>query len=176
MRKDARTLSSVPAVDVVAENVKQLAVAANDASPTRGHVQPSCIGEFEIARTRCCAAASARRGLVVLQGGMLLRAPSRTHQTGQEARSILATGVWLVISPLREQGVTMRVRIAIAVESDQRRWIAYGASDTPEGEVMSTVRDIVGGHPVTMWLEVQLPEPPATVPARIEIHNSKYAC
>ncbi len=57
----------------------------------------------------------------------------------------------------REQGVEMEVRIAIAVESDQARWVAYGASDTPDCEVMNTVRDIVGGHPVTMWLEVQLP-------------------
>jgi hypothetical protein len=69
----------------------------------------------------------------------------------------------------------MQVRIAIAVESDQARWVAYGASDTPECEVMSTVRDIVGGHPVTMWLEVQLPEQPATVPARIVLHGNKYA-
>ena len=69
----------------------------------------------------------------------------------------------------------MHVRIAIAVDPDQRRWIAYGASDTADCEVMGTVRDIVGGHPATMWLEVQLPEPPATVPARIELHHPKYA-
>jgi hypothetical protein len=66
----------------------------------------------------------------------------------------------------------MQVRIAIAVEPDQRRWIAYGASDTPEREVMATLRDIVAGHPVTMWLEVQMPEQqPATVPARFVLHN-----
>lgn len=70
----------------------------------------------------------------------------------------------------------MQVRIAIAVESDQRRWVAYGASDTPDCEAMSTVREMVAGHPVTMWLEVQLPEPPATVPARIVLHDRKYAC
>jgi hypothetical protein len=69
----------------------------------------------------------------------------------------------------------MQVRIAIAVESDQGRWAAYGASDTPDSEAMSTVREIVGGHPVTMWLEVQLPEPPATVPARILLHHAKYS-
>jgi hypothetical protein len=70
----------------------------------------------------------------------------------------------------------MEVRIAIAVESDQQRWVAYGASDTPEREVMATVREIVAGHPVTMWLEVQLPEEPATVPARIVLHSPKYTC
>ncbi len=70
----------------------------------------------------------------------------------------------------------MEVRIAIAVESDQRRWVAYGASDTTECEVMATVRDIVAGHPVTMWIEVQLPEEPATVPARVVLHRPKYAC
>jgi hypothetical protein len=66
----------------------------------------------------------------------------------------------------------MQVRIAIAVEPDQGRWIAYGASDTPEHEVMATLRDIVTGRPVTMWLEVQMPqEQPATVPARFVLHN-----
>jgi hypothetical protein len=66
----------------------------------------------------------------------------------------------------------MQVRIAIAVEPDQRRWIAYGASDTPEREVVATLHDIVAGHPVTMWLEVQLPEQqPATVPARFALHG-----
>ena len=67
----------------------------------------------------------------------------------------------------------MQVRIAIAVEPDQQRWIAYGASDTPEREVVATLRDIVGGRSVTIWLEVQLPEQqPATVPARFVLHNS----
>jgi hypothetical protein len=71
----------------------------------------------------------------------------------------------------------MQIRIAIAVESDQERWVAYGASDTPEREVMTTVREIVAGHPTTMWLEVQLPEqPPATVPAHIVLHCRKYDC
>ncbi len=69
----------------------------------------------------------------------------------------------------------MQVRIAIAVEADQGRWVAYGASDTPDCEVVSTVREIVAGHPVTMWLELQLPEPPATVPARLVLHRNKYA-
>ena len=70
----------------------------------------------------------------------------------------------------------MEVRIAITVESDQQRWVAYGASDAPDCESMATVREIVAGHPVTMWLEVQLPEPPATVLARVEPHSNKYAC
>ena len=71
----------------------------------------------------------------------------------------------------------MQVRIAIAIESDQRRWVAYGASDTPEREIMATVREIVAGHPMTMWLEVQVPEQqPATVPARIVLHSKKYNC
>ena len=43
----------------------------------------------------------------------------------------------------------MQVRIAIAVEPDQGRWIAYGASDTPEREVVATLRDIVGGRSAT---------------------------
>jgi hypothetical protein len=70
----------------------------------------------------------------------------------------------------------MEVRIAIALESDQQRWVAYGASDTPDCETMATVREIVAGHPVTMWLEVELPEPPATVPARLVLHSPKYPC
>ena len=70
----------------------------------------------------------------------------------------------------------MQVRIAIAVEFDQARWIAYGASDTPEHEVMATLREIVPGHPVTLWLELQIPERPATVPARIVLHSRKYDC
>jgi hypothetical protein len=70
--------------------------------------------------------------------------------------------------------MSMQVRIAIALESQQGRFVAYGASDTPECELMSTVREIVAGHPVTMWLEVQLPEPPATVPARLVLHDRKY--
>jgi hypothetical protein len=69
------------------------------------------------------------------------------------------------------------VRIAIAVESDQGRWVAYGASDTPEHETLATVRELVGGHPVTLWLELEMPEePPATVPARIMLHSRKYDC
>jgi len=69
------------------------------------------------------------------------------------------------------------VRIAIAVESDQRRWVAYGASDTPEHESLATVRELVGGHPVTLWLELQMPEQePATVPAEIMLHSRKYDC
>ncbi|HSA83039.1 MAG TPA: hypothetical protein VLE23_19635 [Geminicoccaceae bacterium] len=37
---------------------------------------------------------------------------------------------------------------------------------------MATLRDIVGGRPVTLWLEAQLPEEqPATVPARFVLHN-----
>ena len=71
----------------------------------------------------------------------------------------------------------MQVRIAIAVEFDQARWVAYGASDTPEHEVMATVRDIVAGHPVMMWLEVQVPDQqPATIPAHIVLHSRKYNC
>jgi hypothetical protein len=66
----------------------------------------------------------------------------------------------------------MQVRIAIAVERDQRRWIAYGASDTPEREAVATVRDIAGGDALTMWLEVQVPEqPPADAPARFVLQN-----
>jgi hypothetical protein len=78
-----------------------------------------------------------------------------------------------VIDVCFHQGrVSMQVRIAIAVEPDQRRWIAYGASDTPEREVVATLRDIVGGRPLTIWLEVQMPEEqPATVPARFVLHN-----
>jgi hypothetical protein len=73
--------------------------------------------------------------------------------------------------------VNVQVRIAIAVEFDQARWVAYGASDTPEHEVMATVREIVPGHPVTMWIEVQLPEQqPATVPAHFVLHSRKYCC
>lgn len=69
------------------------------------------------------------------------------------------------------------VRIAIAVESDQRRWVAYGASETPEHEALATVRDIVGGHPVTLWLELEIPEqPPATILAQITLHSRKYEC
>jgi hypothetical protein len=68
----------------------------------------------------------------------------------------------------------MHVRIAIAFEANQGRWIAYGASDTPEREVMNTVREIIAGHPVTMWLEVQLADPPATLPARLVLHENKY--
>jgi hypothetical protein len=71
--------------------------------------------------------------------------------------------------------MSMQVRIAVAVEADQGRWVAYGASDAPDSEAMSTVREIVAGHPVTMWLEVELPEPPATVPARLLLHGEKYA-
>lgn len=70
----------------------------------------------------------------------------------------------------------MDIRIAIAVESDQQRWVAYGASDAPDCESMATVREIVVGHPVTMWLEVQLPEPPATVLARLVLHNDRFGC
>jgi hypothetical protein len=71
----------------------------------------------------------------------------------------------------------MLVRIAIAVESDQGRWVAYGASDTSEREVLTTVREIVSGHPITLWLELQMPEqPPATVPASIVLHSKKYDC
>ena len=71
----------------------------------------------------------------------------------------------------------MKVRIAIAVEFDQARWVDYGASDTPEHEVMATVRDIVAGHPVIMWLEVQVPDQqPATIPAHIVLHSGKYNC
>jgi hypothetical protein len=68
----------------------------------------------------------------------------------------------------------MHVRIAIAFEADQGRWIAYGASDTPEREVMNTVREIIAGHPVTMWLDAQLADPPATVPAQLVLHEMKY--
>jgi hypothetical protein len=69
------------------------------------------------------------------------------------------------------------VRIAIAVEFDQARWIAYGASDTPEHEVMATVREITHGHPVTMWIDVEVPEQqPATVPAHIVLHSRIYDC
>lgn len=71
----------------------------------------------------------------------------------------------------------MQVRIAIAVESDQARWVAYGASDTPEHDIVTTVREMVAGHPVTMWIEVQMPEQqPATVPAHIALHSRKYEC
>jgi hypothetical protein len=80
-------------------------------------------------------------------------------------------------SAVQKEGVKVQVRIAIAVEFDQARWVAYGASDTPECEVMATVREIVAGHPVTMWIEVQMPEQrPATVPARIVLHSRKYDC
>lgn len=69
------------------------------------------------------------------------------------------------------------VRIAIALESDQGRWVAFGASDTPEAEAIATIRDIVGGHPVMLWLELQLPEQhPATVPAQVMLHSRKYDC
>jgi hypothetical protein len=69
------------------------------------------------------------------------------------------------------------IRIAIAVESDQGRWVAYGASDTPEQERLATVRDLVGGHPVTLWLELEIAElQPATVPAQIRLHSRKYDC
>jgi hypothetical protein len=69
----------------------------------------------------------------------------------------------------------MQIRIAIAIEPDQRRWVAYGASDTPEREVMTTVREIVAGHPLAMWLEVQVPEQqPATISARIVLHSGRY--
>ena len=75
------------------------------------------------------------------------------------------------------KGVNVQVRIAIAVESDQARWVAYGASDTPEREIMATVREMVAGHPVTMWIEVQMPEQqPATVPAHIVLHSRKHEC
>lgn len=66
----------------------------------------------------------------------------------------------------------MQVRIAIAVEPDQQRWIAYGASDTPEREVVATLRDLIGGRPIVLWLDVQMPEQrPATMPARFVLHN-----
>ena len=69
------------------------------------------------------------------------------------------------------------IRIAIAVESDQSRWVAYGASDTPEHETLATIRDIVGGHPVTLWLELHMPEQqPATVSAQIMLHSGRYDC
>lgn len=69
----------------------------------------------------------------------------------------------------------MQLRIAIAVEPDQARWIAYGGSDVTDCDSMATVRDIVEGHPVTMWLEVQIPEQqPATVPAHVWLHTKKY--
>jgi type II secretory pathway component PulC len=77
----------------------------------------------------------------------------------------------------KKQGVNVQVRIAIAVESDQARWVAYGASDTPEREIMAAVREMVAGHPVTMWIEVQMPEQqPATVPAHIVLHSRKHEC
>jgi hypothetical protein len=83
----------------------------------------------------------------------------------------------LILTCERERSVGKLVRIAIAVESDQRRWVAYGASDTPESETLATVRDIVGGHPVTLWLELHMPEDhPATVPANIALHSRKYDC
>lgn len=67
------------------------------------------------------------------------------------------------------------VRIAIAVESDQERWVAYGASDTPDDESLVTVRDLAGGQPVTLWLEFEMPEQtPATVPVQIMLHSRKY--
>lgn len=69
----------------------------------------------------------------------------------------------------------MQVRIAIAVESNQARWIAYGASDTPEPEVIRTLREIVPGHPVTMWIEARIPEQqPATVSARIVLDSRTH--
>ena len=71
----------------------------------------------------------------------------------------------------------MQVRIAIAIEPDQGRWVAYGANDTPEHEILATVREIIAGHPATMWLEVQVPEQqPATVPALIVLHSNSYNC
>ena len=71
----------------------------------------------------------------------------------------------------------MQVRIALAIEPDQRRWVAYGASDTLEHDVLATVREIIAGHPVTMWIEVQMPEqPPATVPALIVPHGNRFEC
>jgi hypothetical protein len=88
-----------------------------------------------------------------------------------------ASSCWSIPSGFQKQGVNVQVRIAIAVEFDQARWVAYGASDTPEREIMATVREIVAGHPVTMWIEVQMPEQqPATVPARIVLHSGKYEC
>jgi len=77
----------------------------------------------------------------------------------------------------KERNVNNLIRIAIAVESDQERWVAYGASDTPEDEALATVRDLVGGHPVTLWLELQMSEhQSATVPAQIMLHSRKYDC
>lgn len=55
--------------------------------------------------------------------------------------------------------------------------MAFGASDTLEPEALATVRDIVGGHPVMLWLELQIPEQyPATVPAQVLLHSRKYDC
>jgi hypothetical protein len=60
---------------------------------------------------------------------------------GEVKPSVLTDGLKATIDLLPAD---VQVRIAIAVEFDQARWIAYGASDTPEHGVMATVRDMVG--------------------------------
>ena len=60
----------------------------------------------------------------------------------------------------------MQIRIAVAVS--EGCWIAYGAHDTHDAEVIDMLREIVRDRPATAWIELELPdEPPAEVTARI---------
>ena len=103
------------------------------------------------------------------------RAPSGFRSPCPASAESSRAASWSIPSAFQQQGVNVRVRIAIAVEFDQARWVAYGASDTPEHEAMATVRDIVPGRAATMWLEVQMPDhQPATIPAHIEPHSNPY--
>jgi hypothetical protein len=60
----------------------------------------------------------------------------------------------------------MRVRIAVAVA--EGRWIAYGAHDTHDAEVIDMLREIVQDHAATAWIDLDLPDDlPAQVIAKI---------
>jgi hypothetical protein len=60
----------------------------------------------------------------------------------------------------------MRVRIAVVVS--EGRWIAYGAHDTHDVEVLDTLREIVQDHASTAWIDLDLPDDlPAQVVARL---------
>jgi hypothetical protein len=61
----------------------------------------------------------------------------------------------------------MRVRIAVVVS--EGRWIAYGAHDTRDAEVMDMLRENVQGHAAaTAWIDLDLPDDlPAQVAAKV---------
>jgi hypothetical protein len=60
----------------------------------------------------------------------------------------------------------MHIRIAVAVS--EGRWIAYGAHDTQDAEVIDMLRESVQDHRAIAWIELELPgDLPAQVVAKI---------